>query len=79
MHSSYSLHIPQQKKAAPRRRKRKIIAIERNAITAFCYVCISCKSKVYFSPGHELVCSQCASRTVEKVRTEPVKRILSAR
>ena len=80
MHSSYSLHIPEVNKLPERRRKRKVISILGNESDgAFKYCCIACKSDVFFSPGHELVCANCASRTVEKIEEMPKKRSIPAR
>jgi len=80
MHSSYSLHIPKPEPQKTRRRKRKFVSLAQQITGgAFKYRCISCQKDVYFSPGHELVCTHCASRTVEKVREVYEKRVLSAR
>lgn len=79
MHSSYSLHIPKPSKPVERRRKRKAIQLVTEQFNSYKYVCISCRAAVYFCPGHELVCSQCASRTVEKIAEFPEKRKVLAR
>lgn len=80
MHSSYSLHgrIPTSTRAEPRRRKRKVIQVIQQ-FSSLKYLCYSCGADVYFLPGHELVCSKCASRIVEKVNVTPKKRVISAR
>lgn len=79
MHSSYSLHIPESPKPVERRRKRKAVNVISQQFNSYKYVCISCRAAVYFCPGHEIVCSNCASRTVEKIAEHPEKRIVSAR
>lgn len=79
MHSSYSLHIPNREKPVERRRKRRSVVKFVNQHQSYKYKCISCQSDVYFSPGYELVCSNCASRTVEKISETQEKRIISAR
>jgi len=80
MHSSYSLHarIPVPAKAAPRRRKRKVLCVPQQ-YSSLKYRCYRCGADVYFLPGHELVCGSCASRIVEKVNENPQKRVVSAR
>jgi len=80
MHSSYSLHahIPSKKKPEPRRRKRKILPVIEQ-YSSLKYRCYQCSADVYFLPGHELVCSKCASRTVEKINENPKKYIVSSR
>ena len=80
MHSSYSLHarIPSVQKPSVRRRKRKILPVAQQ-YSSLKYSCYQCGAAVYFLPGHELVCSKCASRTVEKINKNPSKRIVSAR
>lgn len=80
MHSSYSLHarIPSAKKPEPRRRKRKMLPVMQH-YSSLKYKCYQCSADVYFLPGHELVCSNCASRTVVKINENPEKRIISAR
>jgi len=77
MDPSYSLHsrIPQKPKPKERRRKRKLVTISK--VNAYKYKCYDCAVEVYFLPGHELVCTNCSSRIVEKVSQE--KRIVSAR
>lgn len=77
MDPSYSLHsrIPQKPKLKERRRKRKIISVCK--VNSYKYKCYTCAADVYFLPGHELVCTKCSSRIVEKVSQE--KRIVSAR
>jgi len=77
MDPSYSLHsrIPQKPKPKERRRKRKIISVCK--VNSYKYKCYTCDADVYFLPGHELVCTKCSSRIVEKVSQE--KRIVSAR
>lgn len=81
MHSSYSLHIPQKPATSKsqRKRKRKIVPIVAHEYSSYKYKCITCSSDVYFTPGHELVCSACASRTVEKINTNPEPRVVHAR
>ena len=80
MHSSYSLHaqIPFEKKPETRRRKRKILPVIQQ-YSSLKYRCYQCSTAVYFLPGHELVCSKCASRTVKKINENPTKYIVSAR
>lgn len=80
MHSSYSLHarIPSSNKPEPRRRKRKILPVMQH-YSSLKYRCYHCGADVYFLPGHELVCSKCASRTVAKINENPEKRMFSAR
>lgn len=80
MHSSYSLHarIPTETKVEPRRRKRKILPVIQQ-YSSLKYRCYHCSADVYFLPGHELVCSKCASRTVEKIDEHPIKRVVLAR
>lgn len=77
MDPSYSLHTrnPEKTKVRERRRKRKLVTISK--INAYKYTCYECGSDVYFLPGHELVCTNCSSRIVEKVSQE--KRIVSSR
>ena len=79
MHASYSLRIPKPAKGPTRRRKRKVIPYVMHTYQSYKYRCIECASDVYFAPGHELVCTQCASRTVEKVPEAAVKRLVSPR
>lgn len=78
MDPSYSLHarIPVEKKAPERRRKRKVIQMD-NHLNAYKYTCYQCSTDVYFLPGHELVCTKCSSRIVEK--PSHGKRWISAR
>ena len=80
MHSSYSLHdrIPTSTRVEPRRRKRKVIQVIQQ-FSSLKYRCYACAADVYYLPGHELVCSKCASRIVEKVNEMPQKRVISAR
>lgn len=77
MDPSYSLHsrIPEIPKGKVRRRKRKLVTISN--VNAYKYKCYECAADVYFLHGHELVCTNCSSRIVEKVSQE--KRIVSAR
>lgn len=77
MDPSYSLHsrIPQQPKVRERRRKRKLVTISK--VNAYKYQCYECAMDVYFLPGHELVCTNCSSRIVEKV--SQCERTVSAR
>ena len=79
MDPSYSLRIPQKEVVKQKRRKRKVIQIPTQMTSSYKYRCYHCSTDVYFLPGHELVCSTCASRIVEKVRLEPQKRIIAAR
>lgn len=81
MHSSYSLHIPQKSidSKSQRKRKRKVIPIISHQYESFKYRCMTCLTAVYFTPGHELVCPSCASRTVEKINENPKERIIQAR
>ena len=79
MHSSYSLHIPKKVEKPKRRRKRKVIPIISHQYSSYKYICYTCGADVYFLPGHELVCSQCASRTVEKINFNAPKREFLAR
>ena len=81
MDPSYSLHariIQPCKKKSGRRRKRKFIVMTPQ-YSSLKYKCYQCNADVYFLPGHELVCSNCASRIVTKVRDQLQKRIVSAR
>ena len=80
MHSSYSLHgrIPSSVKAPERRRKRKILPVKQH-FSSLKYRCYQCHADVYFLAGHELVCSKCSSRIVEKIAENPGKRQISAR
>lgn len=80
MHSSYSLHarIPVAKRPNERRRKRKVVKYVPQ-YSSLKYRCYHCSADVYFLPGHEIICSVCASRTVQKVNETPKKRILTAR
>ena len=77
MDPSYSLHsrIPEKAPVTKRRRKRKLVNISK--VNAYKYQCYGCAADVYFLPGHELVCTNCSSRIVEKVSQE--KRTVSAR
>ena len=79
MDPSYSLRIPQKEAPAKKKtRKRKIINTYRPEQTSsHKYICYQCSSDVYFLPGHELVCATCASRIVEKVRTQHIRVILA--
>ena len=79
MHSSYSLHIPKKVEKIKRRRKRKVIPIISHQYNSYKYICYACGAEVYFLPGHELVCSKCASRTVEKINFNGQKREFLAR
>ena len=79
MHSSYSLHIPKKVEKVKRRRKRKVIPIISHQYNSYKYICYSCGAEVYFLPGHELVCSKCASRTVEQINFNGQKREFLAR
>lgn len=80
MHSSYSLHarVPSTKQPEHRRRKRKILPVMQH-YSSLKYRCYQCSANVFFLPGHELLCSKCASRTVVKIDENPPKRIISAR
>ena len=80
MDPSYSLRIPQKEAPTKKKtRKRKVINVYRpETASSHKYVCYQCSADVYFLPGHELVCATCASRIVEKVRTNN-KRVISAR
>jgi DNA-directed RNA polymerase subunit RPC12/RpoP len=79
MHTSYSLRIPKVEPAKKQRRKRKIVVpIHQVQYNAYKYQCYSCGADVYFLPGHELACAQCASRIVSKSKSQE-KRIVSAR
>ena len=79
MDPSYSLRIPQKEPVSKKKtRKRKVINVYRpETASSHKYVCYQCSADVYFLPGHELVCATCASRIVEKVRTNN-KRVISA-
>jgi len=78
MDPSYSLHsrIETAKKTGrnKRTRKRKVISICK--VNSYKYTCYSCKADVYFLPGHELMCTKCSSRIVEK--TSQCQRIIAA-
>ena len=81
MDPSYSLHTrnhqPQVSKV--KKRKRRPVQLQTDNHRAHKYKCYDCHSDVYFLPGHELKCSQCASRIVEKKPDIEQKRTISAR
>ena len=79
MDKSYSLRIPVVPAPVTKRRKRKIISMPVQMKSSFKYRCYQCGADVYFLPGHELVCSTCSSRIVEKIHLVPYKRIITAR
>ncbi len=79
MHSSYSLHIPKEKTPTSHRRKRKVIPYALHSYQTYKYRCLDCQGDVFFAPGHELICTHCAGRTVEKVCANPKKRQICAR
>ena len=77
MDPSYSLHARNPEKAKPKkqRRKRKLISVCK--VNSYKYKCYTCAADVYFLPGHEIVCTSCSSRIVQKVSQG--ERIVSAR
>jgi DNA-directed RNA polymerase subunit RPC12/RpoP len=81
MFPSYSLHTrtPRPKESSVKKRKRRPVLLFSDNYRAHKYLCHACRAPVYFLPGHELVCSECASRIVEKVAEEGQKRVVSAR
>jgi len=84
MDPSYSLRIPVKEVPNKKKtRKRKIIShyqqAQQTLLTSYEYQCYQCAAKVYFLPGHELVCATCASRIVEKINLHPQKREIRAR
>ena len=81
MDASYSLRIPVKEIVSKKKtRKRKIITRYKQVhLSSHEYQCYQCTAKVYFLPGHELVCATCASRIVEKINLHPQKREIIAR
>ena len=81
MFPSYSLHTRthQPKDNAVKKRQRRPVLLFSDNYRAHKFVCHACRAIVYFLPGHELVCSACASRIVEKIDDVGQKRVVSAR
>ena len=81
MDPSYSLHTRnhQPKVSKVKKRKRRTVQLQTDNYRAHKYKCYQCQEDVYFLPGHELVCTKCSSRIVEKKPDVEQKRIISAR
>lgn len=81
MDPSYSLHtrIHKPKVSLVKKRKSRPVHLASDDYRAYKYQCYDCRADVYFLPGHELMCSNCASRIVEKVGGGEQKREVSSR
>lgn len=81
MDPSYSLHtrIHKPKVSLVKKRKSRPVHLASDDYRAYKYQCYDCRADVYFLPGHELMCSNCASRIVEKVGGAEQKREVSSR
>lgn len=78
---SYSLHtrVHKPKVSTVKKRKSRPVHLASDNYRAYKYKCYECHADVYFLPGHELVCSNCAARIVEKVAEAQQKREIYAR
>jgi len=62
-----------------KKRKSRPVHLASDDYRAYKYQCYECRADVYFLPGHELMCSNCASRIVEKMSGSEQKREVSSR